>query len=246
MSLPEPYYENDLVTIYHADCLDILPEIEKVDLVLTDPPYGIGIAKKGSIGGVGKNGKHDNVNNYGKSNWDKHPLSLEQFNKIKSKSKNQIIFGYNYFANILPPTNGLIVWDKKCQNNWWDNFSDGEIAWTSFKKPLRIFRYLFLGCNGNNEITRGKKKHPTQKPLVLIGWMVENWTDKADIILDPFLGSGTTAVACMQLGRKCIGIEIEEKYCEIAAKRCEEARTGLTPIEQEMYEGKTLFDAEEE
>jgi site-specific DNA-methyltransferase (adenine-specific) len=130
-------------------------------------------------------------------------------------AKNQIIFGGNYFK--LPITNSWIIWDKKCKNDWNDNFSDGEMAWTSFNKPLKIYRYLFMGLLRKNP--KEKRFHPTQKPLPLMIWILNNYSNDNDLILDPFLGSGTTARACKDLGRRCIGIEISEKYCEIAIKR---------------------------
>ena len=197
-----------------GDCLEVMKNIpdKSVDLVLTDPPYGInvigGSKSFGSIGGsniVKANKYHPIIND---------DIKID-FTEIFRISKNQVIFGGNYFD--LPISKGWIVWDKKTKNNWDDNFSDGELAWTSFKRPLKIFRYLYMGCL--QEGKREKRVHPTQKPLKLIEYIVENYTNETNIILDPFLGSGTTAVACKSLGRRYIGIEISKEYCEIARRR---------------------------
>ena len=194
-----------------GDCLEVMKGIpdKAVDLVLTDPPYGINvIGGSGSIGGSGI----VEVKKYEKVYGDDKAPDLQEVFRV---SKNQVIFGGNYFD--LPRTNGWILWDKKCKNNWFDNFSDGEMAWTSFLKPLRIFRHLWMGALRDGETII--RHHPTQKPQELMVWILENYSKKGDIILDPFLGSGTTAVACKELGRKFIGIEINPKYCEIAQRR---------------------------
>jgi DNA modification methylase len=185
---------------------------KSVDLVLTDPPYGISVIGGnkpfGSIGG----------NNIVKANTYK-PIANDNtkvdFADIFRISKNQVIFGGNYFD--LPIKKGWIVWDKKKRNDWNDNFSDGELAWTSFDRPLKIFRWLYMGCM--QEGKREKRCHPTQKPLELMKWIIENYTSEGDTILDPFMGSGTTGVACKELGRNFIGIEINKKYYKIAEKR---------------------------
>jgi len=207
----KPYYEEDNIQIYCGDCLSILPSFaeKSVDLVLTDPPYGINvIGGSGSIGGSG----YVEVKKYQPVINDDIKIDLTPLFKT---SKNQIIFGGNYFS--LPVSKGWIVWDKKCKNNWFDNFSDGELAWTSFNKPLRIYRHLNMGAlKQGRHITR---THPTQKPLELMMWIIDNYSEQNDLILDPFLGSGTTLVACKELGRKGIGIEISKEYCDIAIKR---------------------------
>jgi len=195
--------------IYHGDCFELMKELpdKSVDLVLTDPPYGINVVNT-TIGGsnIAKANKYKPIIN------DDIKLDLSELFRI---SKNQIIFGGNYFN--LPISKGWIVWDKKLRNNWNDNFSDGELVWTSFNKPLRIYRKLYMGCmqSGKREI----RIHPTQKPIELIRWIIENYSKPTDLVLDPFLGSGTTAVACIKTNRKFIGIEIDKHYYEIAQKR---------------------------
>ena len=206
----KPYYDRDGITIYHGDCRDMLPELPKVDLVLTDPPYGaIGGSK--AIGGSG----FVEVNEYDLS-WDDEPISDELLALVMSKGKNQIIRGANYFWHNFEPTNSLILWDKKCQNGWPDTFSDGELAWTSYGKKLVIHRQLWVGALRNGDCY--KRLHPTQKPIELMRFCIE-YAGDVQTILDPFMGSGTTLRAAKDLGRKAIGIEIKEKYCEIAVKR---------------------------
>ena len=134
---------------------------------------------------------------------------------ILSLNVPTLLFGANYFSNKLPHSSGWVVWDKLRPAGL--DQSDAEFAWTNFIKGVRVFRHLWHGMMRASE--HGENYHPTQKPVALIVWILSlQWTP-AGTVLDPFLGSGTTAVACEQLGRKWIGIEIEEKYCEIAAKR---------------------------
>lgn len=213
--MKKPYYQDKWVTIYHGDCRDILSELPNVDLVLTDPPYGIG-----SIGGskaVGSIGGSNIVfvNQYKPIEGDDLPFDPSF---LLAYGQNQIIWGANYFADKLPNSKGWIVWDKKLKNDWDDNFSDVELAWSSFDKPARCYRLLYMGLIQQH--VREKRQHPTQKPVELFAWILSKYSVLNDIILDPYLGSGTTTIAAKKLNRKCIGIEIEEKYCEIAANRC--------------------------
>ena len=213
----KPYYEESGIAIYHGDCLKILPHLPKVDLVLTDPPYGINIGKSGSIGG---SRPKIYIKDYGVSTWDQVPLSSDQWTKIKSKTELWIIWGGNHLAGVLGPSAGMLVWDKKCQDGWDDTFSECEVAWTNIFTRAKMFRHLWAGAFRASERGGAVRKHPTQKPVALMTWcisIVPNNTVK--VILDPFTGSGTTLVAAKQLGFHAIGIEIEEKYCRVAAKR---------------------------
>lgn len=201
-----------------GDCLDVMRGMAdgSVDCIVTDPPYGIlGGAK--AIGGA-------NIvepTQYKKMDWDYIPFSIEQFRECQRVSENQIIFGYNHFSSILPSTPCFIVWDKKCQNGWDDTFADGELAWTSFNRPGKIYRHLWMGALKKK---KEKRFHPTQKPVDLFKWIVEKFTDENDIILDPYMGSGTTGVACVKMGRSFIGIELDPEYFAIAEKRIEAAQ----------------------
>ena len=185
--------------------------------MITDPPWGINVI--GSIGG-------SNIvaaNKYRPIENDDVKLDLSELFRVSDK---QIIFGGNCFE--FPLSRGWIVWDKKMKNFWNDNFSDGELAWTSFNRPLKIYRYLYMGL-----LKEGKelpRVHPTQKPIELLEWIIRDYTAPDSLILDPFLGSGTTAVAALKTGRRFIGIEISPEYCKIAQRRvdAELAQTRLS------------------
>ena len=207
-----PYYETPLGKIYHGDCLTIMPMLEPVDLVLTDPPYGLGE----NAHRVASRTKLAKTIDYGSFDWDKKPADKEKIDLSISKAKNSIIWGGNYFH--LPPSRGWLVWDKLNSGN----FADAELAWTNLKMSVRIFRHMWNGMI--REERHYKRTHPAQKPIALMIWCLEFCQGS---VLDPFLGSGTTAIACERLNRRWIGIEIEEKYCEISAKRIEKERSQL-------------------
>ncbi len=212
----KPYYQDKWVTIYHGDCREILPELPKVDLVLTDPPYGLGIAKSGSLSIKGASAKRLE---YAPSNWDIKPQK-DTFDLMLSHSQEQIIWGGNYFTDYLYPSQCWLIWYKK-DGLPAKTFADCELAWTSFQRPAKVFNSRWHGF-----IRDSKEKKlgvATQKALDLFVWCLESFAEETDLVLDPFLGSGTTAEACQKLNRHCIGIEIEEKYCEIAANRCSQS-----------------------
>ena len=195
-------------TLYLGDCMEILPTLGKVDAVITDPPYGIGI--DGQKGSDRRNGSqmrkaHEFMG------WDKATPSPELFDALLSAAKVQVIWGGNYFA--LPPARCWFVWDKAQKGL---TMSDGELAYTNMDKPLRIFQLH------RTHLWQEGPQHPTQKPLALMSWCIEQ-AGNPQSILDPFMGSGTTGVAAIQLGRKFIGIEREPKYFDIAVKRIEQA-----------------------
>lgn len=203
----KPYYEEKGITIYHGDCREILPTIEPVDLVCTDPPYGLDWKSTG----FQQNFKTDWQS---AKAWDMKPEdSLIEL--IKQKGKQWIIWGGNYFAGSLGDCKAPLVWDKQTGAN---NFADGEMAFTSFQTgTLRIFRHQWCGAFKASE--RGiRNYHPTQKPVELMKWCIQR-AECVSVVLDPFMGSGTTLRAAKDLGLRAIGIEIEEKYCEIAAER---------------------------
>jgi len=181
------------------------------DAVVTDPPYGIDEANGKNIG----RGCLAPSIDYGYSNWDKRAIQ-EAINPIFRISTYQIIFGGNYYD--LPPTSCYLVWDKKNGKN---SFADCELAWTNLKKAVRKIDYLWHGMIRANNEPRGD--HPTQKPLGVMRWCLTHIPD-AITILDPFMGSGTTGVACVEHGRKFTGIEIDPKYFDIACKRISQAK----------------------
>ena len=195
MSLPKPYYDHANITIYNADCRDILPHLDPMDLVLTDPPYGLNDKMQGGTWGIAY--RHGDM-----MKWD-YILSESDFAIILDIKAKKIIWGANNYN--MPPSRCWLVWEKPKI----PTLSDVEMAWTDFDKPSKS---LFVP---RVSIAKG---HPTEKPIKLMEWCI-NFYPEAQTILDPFMGSGTTLVAAKQLGRKAIGIEIEEKYCEIAVQR---------------------------
>jgi site-specific DNA-methyltransferase (adenine-specific) len=208
--------------IINADCLDILKELPDkcVDLVLTDPPYGIDYGGQLIKGEEFKfvTNKHG-WRNFGNNEWDKERPSEEIFKQILRVSKNQIIWGGNYFADFLPASQGWLVWNKG-QRDF--TLADGELAWTSFDRALRIFDY------SRAKALQDGKIHPTQKPLQLMQWCLEKGSNVGDLVLDCFSGSGTTAIACHRLKRRFICIEKDKDYYEASVKRLEDARKQLT------------------
>ena len=205
------------IEIIQGDCLDVMKTMDdnSVDCVITDPQYGIGEAR-------GKNKSRSNLavaKDYGNKNWDDKIPTLEYFNEMIRVSGQQIIFGGNYFAHLLPPSPSWIVWDK---DNGKSDFADCELAWTSHKKAVRKIKWRWQGMLQEEMHSKDKRVHPTQKPIGVMFWIVKNYTNEGDTVLDPFMGSGTTGVACQRLNRNFIGIEISPEYCAIAKQRIAE------------------------
>ena len=196
----KPYYDEDGITIYHGDCREVLPTLGPVDAVVTDPPYGLGdlLHRPGP-------GKWSKLYGSGAPSWDvEAPLIVASLPDLAAES---IIWGGNYFP--LPPRRGWLVWDKIVRE-----FSSGhcELAWTTLDQPVRAFNFA------HGELASEGKLHPTQKPLRLMHWCLRFLRPRGTI-LDPFMGSGSTLRAAKDEGRGAIGIELDERYCEIAAKR---------------------------
>jgi len=205
---------------------------KEIDVLLTDPPYGIDIVKdnskigfgdgrlgfKSSIGSIGGGGIV-NVGIHRKIIGDDKPFNPSH---LLTYGKNQIIWGGNYFANKLKNTSCWIIWDKR-ENIPSNNFADAEIAWSSFEKPTRIYRQLWSGLlrKGNRKEEMNKRQHPTQKPVGIHGVILRDFTKENDIILDIYGGSGTTLIACEQLNRKCYMMELDERYCDVIISRWE-------------------------
>ena len=189
-------------TLYLGDCMEILPTLGKVDAVITDPPYGLAEKLQGGTWGKQYEGES--------KDWDAKPWSPSPV--FMQSADNFVIWGGNYF--VLPPSRCWFVHDKTIRGM---TFADAELAWTNFDKNTRVFSFLvprgFLGK---------QREHPTEKPLPLMRWCIEQ-AGNPQTILDPFMGSGTTGVAAIQLGRKFIGIEREPKYFDIACSRIEQA-----------------------
>ena len=193
-----------------ADCLEAMKLIpdKSIDLILTDPPYGLGI--DGQKQSINKNPKHNRKAHEFKG-WDGGIPSEEIFQQIFRISKNQIIWGGNYFVKYLNEGHkGWLFWSKGQEGL---TMSDGEFAYSSFDVPSRLIKFNRV------EILKDGALHPTQKPVELMRWILENYSKPTDLILDPFMGSWTTARACKDLGRNFIGFELEEDYCKVGEER---------------------------
>jgi DNA modification methylase len=197
-----------------GDCLAVMPTLGRFDACLTDPPYGIDYGRliKGKGDGAGGLDK-SRWKDYGAFDWDQSRPPAAAFDAILHASDTQIIWGANYFADLLPPKMGWLVWDKM-QRDF--SLADFELAWTSRDVAGRALSY------SRPQALRDGRHHPTQKPVALMEWCLGFLPD-AKTILDPFAGSGTTAVACERMGRHCTAIELDPDYFEIMCRRVDEA-----------------------
>ncbi len=187
-----PFYEDEAVTLYCGDCRDVLPTLAPVDLILTDPPYGIYACG-------GKWGRKSDLQ------WDRAPI--DDIAAICAAGREQIIWGGNYYA--LPPSRGWLVWFKRDSV---PTAASVELAWTSFDMNARLIDHTIAATNAE------RVGHPTQKPERVMAWSL-GFAPNAQTILDPFAGSGTTLVAAKRLGRKAIGIELSPAYCDVIVSR---------------------------
>lgn len=205
-------------TLYLGDCVDILPTLEPVDVLLTDPPYGIG-AGDYKRGGTQYGNSKAPCKEYDRLDWDSEaPQAIVE--QSISLAKTSIVFGGNYFS--LPPSSCWLVWDK--QNGEGSGYADCELAWTNMKRAVRRVYWRWAGMLQKEMGDKKEERfHPTQKPVGVMKWCL-TFTPDAVTILDPFMGSGTTGVAAVQMGRKFIGIEREPKYFDIACRRIEDAQ----------------------
>ena len=200
--------------LHCGDCLEILPTIRNVDCVVTDPPYGIGKHNIIPFSRTERNSKGRTCIGDGFV-WDEGRKAAEvaAFARL---AETAVVWGGNYYADVLPASRCWLVWDKMNSGN----FSDFEMAWTSMDSAAKMFRYMW---NGMLKQKPEERYHPTQKPLDLMRWCIRLASNPGDTILDPFAGSGTTGVAAILEGRNFIGIEIDAGYCAIARKRLEDA-----------------------
>lgn len=189
----KPYYEDSAVTIYHGDCREVMKCLGRFDLLLTDPPYGIGIAA------------NPVRQKHAKLDWDSAPPDAAMLCSLIESCGKAIIWGGNYFG--LPAHQRFLAWDKMQPENF--SLAMLEQAWTNLGGPAKMFRKSVLSY---------PKTHPTEKPVELMTWCL-GFVPEAVTVVDPFAGSGTTGRACKDVGRKCVLIEREEKYCEVAANR---------------------------
>ena len=200
--------------LWHGDCREVLPLLPAFDLILTDPPYGIGEA-------AGKNksrGKLAVARDYGNDVWDNEPPPAWVIELMRAKAKWQVLFGGNYYS--LPPATCWLVWDKENGEN---DFADCELAWTNLPKAVRRLRWRWAGMLQQDMANKEVREHPTQKPVPVMLWALMQVREAA-AVCDPFMGSGTTGVACAQLGKAFTGIERERRYFDIACERIARAQ----------------------
>jgi site-specific DNA-methyltransferase (adenine-specific) len=194
----KPYYEQDNITIYHGDCRDVVPNLhERFDLLLTDPPYGLGDKWAG--------GKAKWPLHHGQMDWDAETVDFLPW--LIQKAVRSIVWGGHLYG--LGPERGWLIWDKIVRE-----FTSGhcELAWTNLDQPIRAFNF------SHGQLATEGKFHPTQKPIALMEWCIKQAGNVTEI-LDPFAGVGTTGVAAKLNGKRATLIEVNERYCEIAAKR---------------------------
>ena len=212
-----------LSTVYLMDCIEGMKRFPDkfFDLAVVDPPYGIGADKAQNnaamqrIKAVGKSKAGRGWKLYAETDWDNETPNAEYWQELFRVSKNQIVWGGNYFTDYLPPSMGWIVWDKG-QRDF--SLADGELAWTSFNKALRIFEMSRgKAMAKNNE--QGVRFHPTQKPEMLYSWILQNYAKEGDLILDTHLGSQSSRIAANKAGLDFVGFEIDREYFDNGNKR---------------------------
>lgn len=211
--------------LYFGDCRDIFPSIPKVDLVLSDPPYGISYVH----GGGGKGTTQYLIANKQKTKASGHcrpiygddePFDPTPFFEL---GEHLMMFGADHFKRRLPDGGTFIAWDKSLGIGPADSFADAEFAWCSWRVKRNVARFLWKGVCGVKVGEDKERSHPTQKPIALMKWCLEMAPESVSTVADPFMGSGTTGVACANLGKTFYGIEREQKYFDIACKRIEQA-----------------------
>ena len=213
----------ELNKVYNMDCLEFMRTVPDnyFDLVLADPPYGIGMDGKVGINGAGK------AKEYQSKDWDKTTPNKEVFDEIIRISKNQIIFGANHFIDKMPYASSCwLFWDKDNKESF---FADGELAWTNFKTAVRIYKFRWHGMLQQDMGNKEERFHPTQKPVELFKHILRDYAIKNDYktVFDPFMGSGTTAIACKSLGLDYVGCELDKDYYEIINKRLSQVQRSL-------------------
>jgi len=226
--------EIEINKVYNLDCKELMQEMERqrvvADWLITDPPYGMNIERmsftqSGDVkygNGLSKRRDYRDI-----GNWDSRRIDKEYFDLMFKVSKNQIIFGGNYYTDILPKTKSWIIWDKRCDNNIRNDFADCELAWCS-QGQARVFRYLYNGMLQGDMKNKDERFHPTQKPTQIICQLLNYYTKENDLIFDPFMGSFTTAIACHRLKRRFIGAELDKGYFEKGSKRLAEELSQLS------------------
>jgi site-specific DNA-methyltransferase (adenine-specific) len=219
------------IELLNQDCLLYMKQCEdkQFDWAIVDPPYGINFDGNTTVKGkAGKASTFGNKQHHEKKGWDTCRPTPEYFAELIRTSKNQIVWGGNYFADLLPPKKGWIFWDKKITNANNMNFSDGELAWTSSDGILRRFTYDWIGFGYLNNPQKERKIHPTQKPVQLYEWILDTYVKEGSKIIDTHLGSGSIAEACWNRKYDLVGLEIDKDYYTKANKRLEAHKKQLT------------------
>lgn len=207
-----------MIELLNTDCMDYMREQpnNSFDLAIVDPPYGIGAGKNG-FSTIGNDAKGLAVRkDYGAKDWDAAIPGFKYFHEVQRVSKNQIIWGGNYFLDHLGATSCFIVWDK--ENGTWSN-ADCELAWTSFKTAVRKYSYRWNGMLQGDMKNKEERIHPTQKPVKLYEWLLTKYSEPGQRIIDTHLGSGSSAIAAHYFGVDFVGTEIDVDYFERAKSR---------------------------
>ena len=220
-----------MLDIRNIDCMELMKQYpdKYFDLAIVDPPYGISIHKMNFTqsvkGGVAKRKDYSDI-----TDWDSNTPNAEYFAELQRVSKNQIIWGWNYFVENLTSCKCYIVWDKKTEDKYSNDFADCETAWTSFNKPAKVYRHLWSGMLQQNMKDKEVRIHPTQKPIGLYKRTLNDFAEQGMKILDTHLGGGSIAVACHYFGCDLVASEINPKYYKKAMKRIadETAQTELS------------------
>lgn len=224
----------EINNIYNMDCLDGMQLMKKqrlkADWLIADPPYGIGVGSLAYTNGVERVGNAlANRRDYSTTGeWDKERISEDIINLMFDRSKDQIIFGGNYYTDYLPPTKSWIVWDKRSSaKNDRNDFADCELAYCS-KGVARVFNYIYNGMIQGDMKNKDYRFHPTQKPTQLYEMLLNYYTKEGDLILDPFAGSQALRIACHKLQRRYIGFELDKSYYEQGCKWFEESTAQIS------------------
>lgn len=206
---------------YNCDNMEFMAKFPDgyFELAIVDPPYGIDAAN--TFGGNSRKSGNGAASKtaFEKKNWDISIPSLRYFQELMRVSKNQIIWGANYMTHFLPPSMGWIVWDK---DNGTTKFSDCELAFSSFNRALRKYKFTWNGMIQGNMADKEKRIHPTQKPVRLYEWLLANYAKEGDKILDTHVGSGSSRIACHNLKFDFFGCELDEDYFKQAEQRYQE------------------------
>lgn len=219
------------IELIHDDCMNVMAKYpdKYFDLACVDPPYGIGETGERS-NRIKPGGKYlsadPNKKRYSVKHWDNKPASKEYFLELRRVSSNMIVWGANHFIENIPDSNSScwIVWYKAGQTGGTD-FADCELAWTSFKKAVRFFKYDWTGFGAIN--AGEHRTHPTQKPIKLYRWLLNTYAKPGDKILDTHLGSGSSAIAAHSMGFDFVGCELDKDYYDAACKRFKEQTAQL-------------------